>query len=87
LTQHAKPYPLKAGTYWKVIVPIRGKLTARVCERNFASRDEAIDWLETEEARLQIEVLRGRPYQAETRAPDERTNVNDTGSSDQNRLV
>jgi hypothetical protein len=51
---------MQIAGHWRVVVPIRGKLTPRVCADVFTSRRHAEEWLCSEDGRLTVDELRAR---------------------------
>ncbi len=45
---------------WRVVVPIRGKLTPRVHGQVFANRDEAARWVKSETGQQIVAEMRER---------------------------
>ena len=54
----APAYALQIKATWRIVVPIRGKLTPRICPEEFATAEAARSWLESEEGSLAVDVLR-----------------------------
>ena len=55
---HSPAYSLEMKARWRIVVPIRGKLTPRICPDEFATREAAITWLQSEEGALAVDMLR-----------------------------
>jgi hypothetical protein len=55
---HSPAYALEIKTKWRIVVPIRGKLTPRICPEEFATSEAARKWLQSEEGTLAVDVLR-----------------------------
>jgi len=49
---------------WRVVVPIRGKLSPRLAQCSFSSRQDASAWLESEAGMHTVSVLRMKPRPA-----------------------
>ncbi len=43
---------------WRVVVPIRGKLSPRIAQRSFSSQRDASAWLQSEAGAQTVSVLR-----------------------------
>jgi hypothetical protein len=61
---HSPAYALQIGRDWRIVVPIRGKLSAKTCARPFETRAEAEAWLRSRDGQATVALLRGE------RAPD-----------------
>jgi len=61
---HSPAYVLEIKASWRIVVPIRGKLTPRICPEEFATRDAAVTWLDSEEGAFAVDELRSgaRPF-------------------------
>lgn len=59
--RHSPPYVAELGRAWRIVVPIRGKLSPRVMDHAFPSRQQAVQFLASEEGRQQVELERCRP--------------------------
>ena len=55
---HPPAYVLQIKRQWRVIVPIRGKLTPKICATEFPSRGTAEAWLRSDEGEREIETCR-----------------------------
>lgn len=58
--RHSPAYIMQFGRYWRVVVPIRGKLTPRMCADEFASREAAATWLSSAAGQDGVAELRER---------------------------
>jgi len=58
---HSPAYTLEIKAKWRIVVPIRGKLTPRICPEEFATQEAARHWLHSEEGFLAIDMLRSGP--------------------------
>ena len=47
--EHSPAYVLQVKRQWRVVVPVRGKLTPRICATEFSSRASAEAWLRSDE--------------------------------------
>ncbi len=56
----APAYPMQIAGQWRVVVPIRGKLTPRVHAHVFSNRDEADRWVRSETGRQIVAEMRER---------------------------
>jgi hypothetical protein len=56
--EHSPAYVAQIGQSWRVVVPIRGRLSAKICSPEFSTQIGAIAWLQSEEG--QQEVARTR---------------------------
>lgn len=59
--RHSPPYVAELGQSWRIVVPIRGKLSPRLVGQTFASRQQAVQFLASEEGQHQVEMERCRP--------------------------
>jgi hypothetical protein len=57
---HPPAYVLRMKRQWRVVVPIRGRLTPKICAKEFPSRSTAEAWLRSDEAECEIEIYRSR---------------------------
>jgi hypothetical protein len=55
---HSPAYTLEIKAKWRIVVPIRGKLTPRICPEEFATQEAARSWLQSDEGALAVDVLR-----------------------------
>jgi len=55
---HSPAYVLEIKASWRIVVPIRGKLTPRICPEEFTTREAAVTWLASEEGTLAVDELR-----------------------------
>ncbi len=46
------------GGDWRVVVPVRGKLSPRIAQRSFSNQREASAWLESEAGEETVSGLR-----------------------------
>ena len=53
-TPHPPAYVAKLRKAWRVVVPVRGRLSPRVLARAFPSRSAALSWLATEEGQSAV---------------------------------
>ena len=58
---HSPAYSLEMKARWRIVVPISGKLTPRICPEEFATREAALAWLQSEEGARAVAVLRSSP--------------------------
>src|SRR4051812_30785530 len=42
-------YAMELRRSWRVIVPVRGRLTPRICDTRFGSKADALAWMESKE--------------------------------------
>jgi hypothetical protein len=61
---HPPAYVLQIKRQWRVVVPIRGKLTPKICATEFRSRGIAEAWLRSDEGEREIETCRSRSHRA-----------------------
>lgn len=54
------PYVMKRYGVWRVIIPVRGKLSPRVAVPCFGSESEALVWLASDEGEASILQARTR---------------------------
>jgi hypothetical protein len=57
--EHPAPYAMELKRSWRVVVPVRGKLTPRICREKFTCRAEALTWMSTTEGHQAIASARG----------------------------
>jgi hypothetical protein len=57
---HSPPYVLQIRGRWRIVVPIRGKLSPKICEVEFATRASAEAWLRSEEGTITVGMARSR---------------------------
>ena len=55
---HPPAYVLQIKRQWRVVVPIRGKLTPKICAPEFPSRGAAEAWLRSDEGEREIGTCR-----------------------------
>jgi hypothetical protein len=58
--EHSPAYVLQIRRQWRVVVPVRGKLTPRICATEFPSRDHAEAWLRSDEGERTADAYRNR---------------------------
>ena len=56
---HSPAYVLQIQKRWRVVVPIRGKLTPRLWAEAFSTRAAAEEWLRSEEGINSVLAMRG----------------------------
>jgi hypothetical protein len=61
---HSPAYAMEIHGRWRVVVPIRGKLTPRICDAEFPTRASAEVWLRSEEGVLTVDLVRSRISEA-----------------------
>lgn len=61
--RHSPAYVMEIAGQWRVVVPVRGKLTPRVCPDVFSTRGDAEDWLTSGEGHQVVSELRERRRQ------------------------
>jgi hypothetical protein len=57
---HPPAYALQFKRQWRIMVPIRGKLTPKICPAEFPSRGSAEAWLRSDEGKLMVDSYQGR---------------------------
>jgi hypothetical protein len=57
---HPPAYVLQIKRHWRVVIPIRGKLTPKICAKEFPSRSTAESWLRSHEGEHEVESYRSR---------------------------
>jgi hypothetical protein len=57
---HSPAYVLQIKRLWRVVVPVRGKLTPRICATEFPSRASAEAWLRSGEGERTVGAYRSR---------------------------
>jgi hypothetical protein len=58
--EHSPAYVLQIKKHWRVVVPIRGKLTPKICPTEFPSRASAEVWMHSDEGKQQVDAYRRR---------------------------
>jgi hypothetical protein len=67
VVRHSPPYALQIHGRWRVVVPVRDRLTPKICPQKFPTRASAETWLQSEEGARTVELARSRlPLVAET---------------------
>ena len=61
---HPPAYVAQLRKAWRVVVPVRGRLSPRVIARAFPSRSAALSWLATEEGQSAVARERSGPRQS-----------------------
>ena len=61
---HTPAYVAKLRRAWRVVVPVRGRLSPRVIARAFPSQSAALSWLATEEGQSAVARERSGPRQS-----------------------
>src|SRR5215218_10524141 len=61
---HAPAYVAKLRKAWRVVVPVRGRLSPRIIARAFPSQSAALSWLATEEGQSAVARERSGPRQS-----------------------
>ena len=56
---HSPAYVMEIKGRWRVVVPISGRLTPRLCPEGFPSRASAEEWLRSEEGTCVVAIQRG----------------------------
>src|SRR4051812_38104404 len=56
--EHPAAYAMELKRSWRVVVPVRGKLTPRICREKFTCRAEALTWMNTAEGHQAIASVR-----------------------------
>jgi hypothetical protein len=57
---HPPAYVLQIKRQWRVVVPMRGKLTPKICAKEFPSRRAAEAWLRSDDGEHEVETYRSR---------------------------
>jgi hypothetical protein len=57
---HPPAYVLQVKRQWRVVIPVRGKLTPKICAKGFPSRGTAEAWLHSDEGEREVETYRSR---------------------------
>jgi hypothetical protein len=55
---HSPAYVLEIKRQWRVVIPVRGKLTPRICATEFSSRASAEAWLHSSEGERMVNAYR-----------------------------
>ena len=66
---HSRAYVGEVGTAWRVIVPIRGRLTPVVLAERFQSKTAALDWLYSAQGEATVSSERRRVRQVTVNNP------------------
>lgn len=51
------PYVMRIRRSWRIVIPVRGRLTPRIHPSPFCSEAEARDWLQSTEGQETVYVL------------------------------
>jgi hypothetical protein len=57
---HSPAYILQIKRQWRVVIPVRGKLTPRICATEFSSRVSAEAWLHSSEGERTVNAYQSR---------------------------
>ena len=57
---HSPAYILQIRRQWRIVVPICGKLTPKICPAEFPSRASAEAWLHSDDGQREVDAFRGR---------------------------
>lgn len=57
---HPPAYVLEIKRRWRVVVPIRGKLTPKIHGAEFSSRASAQAWLRSEDGQHMVDLYQGK---------------------------
>ena len=80
--EHSPAYVLQVKSLWRVVVPVRGKLTPLLCSEEFSSRTCAEEWLKSEEGLCAISAKRvGRAGRRAPSAACQSQNIAAAGQS------
>jgi hypothetical protein len=58
--EHSPAYVLQIKKQWRVVVPVRGKLTPKIYATEFPSRASAEAWLRSNEGERTVDAYRSR---------------------------
>ena len=70
---HAPAYVAKLRKAWRVVVPIRGRLSPRVIARAFPSQSAALSWLASKEGQTAVARERAGSQDSAERGNDPET--------------
>ncbi len=65
---HPPAYVLEIKRRWRIVVPIRGKLTPKIHAAEFASRASAQAWLRSEDGQHTVDAYQGKSAPASFRS-------------------
>jgi hypothetical protein len=65
---HSPAYVTPIRKMWRIVVPIRGRLSPRICPQEFDTQLAASAWLESEEGLGAVELERNRGSGASNRS-------------------
>lgn len=57
---HSPAYVLEIKRQWRVVIPVRGKLTPRICATEFPSCARAEAWLHSSEGERTVNAYQNR---------------------------
>jgi hypothetical protein len=55
---HSPAYVAQVGRAWRIVVPIKGKLSPRVCANEFPTQISAVIWLQSDEGQQEVAIKR-----------------------------
>ena len=58
--RHSPAYVAEIRNKWRIVVPIRGRLSPRMCPHEFASQHAALVWLQSEDGIAAVTLERSR---------------------------
>jgi hypothetical protein len=58
--EHSPAYVLEIKRQWRVVIPVRGKLTPRIYDTEFPCRVSAEAWLHSDEGERTVHAYRSR---------------------------
>jgi hypothetical protein len=56
--EHSPAYVAQVGRAWRVVVPIKGKLSPRVCATEFPTQISAVIWLQSDAGQHEVALKR-----------------------------
>jgi len=67
---HSPPYVIPMKGSWRIVVPIRGKLSPKVLKETFPTKDEAGTWLGSDAGQDAVSSARGVRSHVEARGQE-----------------
>jgi hypothetical protein len=58
--RHSPAYVAEIRKKWRVVVPIRGRLSPRMCPQEFETQHAALHWLQSESGLASVALERAR---------------------------
>jgi hypothetical protein len=58
--RHSPAYVAEIRKKWRIVVPVRGRLSARICPQEFETQHAALSWLQSEDGIAAVARARSR---------------------------